>query len=83
MQRQDKWADLQWTLSKEGNPVLDGTLDWLTTAPGAEHDAGHHVVVLDESSNSERARTTPSPILGTQIAPTHERTTAVGGFRRL
>ncbi|WP_427135191.1 flavin reductase family protein [Pseudarthrobacter sp. S9] len=42
----DKWANVQWTPSKEGNPVLDGTLAWLDCSTWAEYDAGDHLIVL-------------------------------------
>jgi len=42
----DKWANVQWTPSKEGNPVLDGTLAWLDCSIWAEHNAGDHLIIL-------------------------------------
>ena len=42
----DKWANVQWTPSKKGNPVLDGTLAWLDSSIWAEHDAGDHLIIL-------------------------------------
>lgn len=44
----DKWVNVQWTPSEEGNPVLDGTLAWLDCRIWAEHDAGDHIIVLGQ-----------------------------------
>lgn len=44
----DKWVNVQWAPSGEGNPVLDGTLAWLDCRIWTEHDAGDHIIVLGQ-----------------------------------
>jgi Flavin reductase like domain len=58
----DKWANIQWTPSKEGNPPsLTAPLPGLTAASGPSMMPPTTSSSSDESSNSERART-PFPI---------------------
>ncbi|WP_461187948.1 flavin reductase family protein [Arthrobacter sp. Z4-13] len=42
----DKWADIQWSTTAQGNPILDKSLAWLDCTIWAEHDAGDHIIVL-------------------------------------
>ncbi|MBO3746606.1 flavin reductase family protein [Streptosporangiaceae bacterium NEAU-GS5] len=42
----DKFADLSWTASPGGSPVIDGALAWLDCTVEAEHPAGDHVIVV-------------------------------------
>ncbi|MFI7583445.1 flavin reductase family protein [Kocuria sp. M1N1S27] len=42
----DKWADIQWSRTEQGNPILDRSLAWLDCTIWAEHDAGDHIIVL-------------------------------------
>ena len=44
----DKWANIPWAQSAQGNPVLDGSLAWLDCRIWAEHDAGDHIIVLGQ-----------------------------------
>jgi 3-hydroxy-9,10-secoandrosta-1,3,5(10)-triene-9,17-dione monooxygenase reductase component len=42
----DKFADLSWTASPGGSPVLDGALAWIECSVEAEYTAGDHVIVV-------------------------------------
>jgi 3-hydroxy-9,10-secoandrosta-1,3,5(10)-triene-9,17-dione monooxygenase reductase component len=42
----DKWANIQWSPTTRGNPILERTLAWLDCTIWAEHDAGDHLIVL-------------------------------------
>ncbi|ABH00056.1 possible flavoprotein oxidoreductase (plasmid) [Rhodococcus jostii RHA1] len=42
----NKFADLSWSPSPSGAPVLDNGLAWLEAELKAEHDAGDHVIVV-------------------------------------
>lgn len=42
----DKFADLTWTSSPGGSPVIDGALAWLECSVEAEYTAGDHVIVV-------------------------------------
>lgn len=42
----DKWANIRWSPTAQGNPVLDESLAWLDCTVWAEHDAGDHLIVL-------------------------------------
>ncbi|MGC7100673.1 flavin reductase family protein [Amycolatopsis lurida] len=42
----DKWAGIEWRLSRRENPLIEDTLMWLDCGLFAEHEAGdHHIVV--------------------------------------
>jgi 3-hydroxy-9,10-secoandrosta-1,3,5(10)-triene-9,17-dione monooxygenase reductase component len=42
----DKYADVPWSPSPAGAPVLDGVLTWIDAEIAAVHDGGDHHVVL-------------------------------------
>lgn len=42
----DKFADLEWTESPGGGPVLKGALAWIECSVENEHVAGDHVIVV-------------------------------------
>ncbi|MEU7987991.1 flavin reductase family protein [Streptosporangium canum] len=42
----DKFADLRWTESPGGNPVIHEALAWIDCSIEAEHPAGDHVIVV-------------------------------------
>jgi flavin reductase (DIM6/NTAB) family NADH-FMN oxidoreductase RutF len=42
----DKFADIGWTESPGGGPVIDGALAWIDCAIENEHMAGDHVIVV-------------------------------------
>ena len=43
---QDRWAGIDWSMTRRDNPVIDGTLMWLDCELHAEFEAGdHHIVV--------------------------------------
>jgi 3-hydroxy-9,10-secoandrosta-1,3,5(10)-triene-9,17-dione monooxygenase reductase component len=42
----DKYADIPWSPSPAGAPVLDGVLTWIDAEIAAVHDGGDHHVVL-------------------------------------
>jgi 3-hydroxy-9,10-secoandrosta-1,3,5(10)-triene-9,17-dione monooxygenase reductase component len=42
----DKWANIQWSTTAQGNPILDRSPAWLDCTIWAEHDAGDHIIVL-------------------------------------
>ncbi|HWH25976.1 MAG TPA: flavin reductase family protein [Pseudolysinimonas sp.] len=44
----DKWAGIDWALTKGGNPVIANTLMWLDCTIWAEHEAGDHLIVIGE-----------------------------------
>lgn len=44
----DKWANISWGETEQGNPVLAGNVAWLDCRIWAEHDAGDHIVVLGQ-----------------------------------
>lgn len=60
----EKWADIEWTSSERGNPLLEGSLAWLDCTVWAEHDAGDHRIVIgrvvDVGTSIEQD---PSPLL--------------------
>jgi len=41
----DKFADIKWSPSPAGAPVLDGALTWVECAVEAVHEAGDHFLV--------------------------------------
>lgn len=62
----DKWANVRWTQSEGGNPVLDGTLAWLDCSIWAEYDAGDHLIILGrvhELGTSENPAPDPPSLL--------------------
>jgi 3-hydroxy-9,10-secoandrosta-1,3,5(10)-triene-9,17-dione monooxygenase reductase component len=42
----DRWANVYWSMSARGGPVIDGSLLWLDCDTYAEHEAGDHWVVI-------------------------------------
>ncbi|MBA4024012.1 MAG: flavin reductase [Gordonia sp.] len=42
----DKFANLSWSPSPSGAPVLENGLAWLEVELDAEHDAGDHIIVV-------------------------------------
>jgi 3-hydroxy-9,10-secoandrosta-1,3,5(10)-triene-9,17-dione monooxygenase reductase component len=42
----DKWAGIDWTPTRTGNPIIDDTLMWLDCDIWAEHEAGDHFIVI-------------------------------------
>jgi flavin reductase (DIM6/NTAB) family NADH-FMN oxidoreductase RutF len=42
----DKWADIDWAVTENGNPVISDTLMWLDCDIWAEHEAGDHFIVI-------------------------------------
>ncbi len=42
----EKFADLTWTCSPAGNPVIDDVLAWIDCSVEAEYPAGDHVIVV-------------------------------------
>ncbi|OLT00295.1 flavin reductase [Pseudonocardia sp. CNS-004] len=42
----DKWAGVDWTASRNRNPIIAGTLMWLDCDLAAEHAAGDHYIVV-------------------------------------
>ena len=42
----DKFADIDWTESPSGNPVIDGALAWIDCEIENMHVAGDHVIVV-------------------------------------
>lgn len=42
----DAWADIDWSISPEGNPFLSGALLSLDCDVHAEHEAGDHWIVV-------------------------------------
>ena len=54
----DKFADVRWTPSAHGAPVLDGVVAWIDGELWAEYDGGDHTIVvarvLDLGANPDR-----------------------------
>lgn len=44
--KEDKFADIGWTSSPQGNPILDGVVAWLDCTTESRFDAGDHEIVL-------------------------------------
>jgi len=42
----DKWAGIDWGLSRNRSPVIDGSLMWLDCDLEAEYEAGDHYIVV-------------------------------------
>lgn len=42
----DKWADIDWSLTENRNPIIANTLMWLDCDIWAEHEAGDHHIVI-------------------------------------
>ncbi|GAA1545083.1 hypothetical protein GCM10009678_29630 [Actinomadura kijaniata] len=42
----DKFADITWTGSPGGSPVIEGALAWIEVSVEQEHVAGDHVIVV-------------------------------------
>jgi flavin reductase (DIM6/NTAB) family NADH-FMN oxidoreductase RutF len=42
----DKFADLAWSPSVNGSPILPGALAWIDCTIDSEHEAGDHVIVV-------------------------------------
>lgn len=60
----DKWADIRWSPTRAGTPVLEDTLMWLDCQIWAEHDAGDHLIVLGQVTKmSPAARQVHEPPL--------------------
>jgi 3-hydroxy-9,10-secoandrosta-1,3,5(10)-triene-9,17-dione monooxygenase reductase component len=58
----DKWAGVEWSLTRNENPVIVGTLMWLDCDLFAEHAAGDHYIVIgrvNEMSPAEWHRGEP------------------------
>lgn len=50
-----KWAGVDWTLSRAGNPLIAKTLMWLDCETFAEHEAGDHHIVIGEVKDMSAA----------------------------
>jgi 3-hydroxy-9,10-secoandrosta-1,3,5(10)-triene-9,17-dione monooxygenase reductase component len=54
----DRFADVPWTPSPHGNPVLTGVVAWIDAELWAEYDGGDHTIVvarvLDLGAHPER-----------------------------
>lgn len=44
----DKWAGVNWSATRSGNPVLPDALAWIDCELWAEHEAGDHLVVIGQ-----------------------------------
>lgn len=47
----DRWANVKWTQSPHGNPIIDDALVWLDCSLFAEHEAGDHWIVICNVKN--------------------------------
>jgi flavin reductase (DIM6/NTAB) family NADH-FMN oxidoreductase RutF len=60
----DKWANVEWTVTTAGNPMIQGALLCLDCELQAEHEAGDHVVVIAQVIGLQSpAGPDPSPLL--------------------
>ncbi|MET0765700.1 MAG: flavin reductase family protein [Blastococcus sp.] len=54
----DKFEGVPWTLSPQGNPVLEGVVAWIDAELWAEYDGGDHTIavarVLDLGAHPDR-----------------------------
>ena len=42
----DKWANIKWTPSEQGSPIIEDSLAWLDCSIWAEYEAGDHTIVV-------------------------------------
>lgn len=42
----DRWAGIDWSLTRNKNPIIAGTLMWLDCELYAEYEAGDHYIVV-------------------------------------
>lgn len=42
----DKFADIEWTESPGGSPIIKGALAWIECAVQSEYAAGDHVIIV-------------------------------------
>jgi 3-hydroxy-9,10-secoandrosta-1,3,5(10)-triene-9,17-dione monooxygenase reductase component len=60
----DKFAGIDWTPSKLGSPIIDGTLAHIDCTVHSVHDGGDHLVVFGSvHSLSDVPRKKPRPLL--------------------
>ncbi len=60
----DRFAEIDWTPSPLGSPVISGTLGHIDCTVASVHDGGDHYVVFGAvSSLSEVPKTKPRPLL--------------------
>jgi 3-hydroxy-9,10-secoandrosta-1,3,5(10)-triene-9,17-dione monooxygenase reductase component len=60
----DKWANVEWTETPAGSPMIQGALLCLDCEVHAEHEAGDHVVVIARVIGLQSAAVQyPSPLL--------------------
>jgi 3-hydroxy-9,10-secoandrosta-1,3,5(10)-triene-9,17-dione monooxygenase reductase component len=58
----DKFADVGWTPSPNGSPILDGGTGWLDCDLGNEYDGGDHLIVTGHVT-ALGAETSLSPLV--------------------
>ena len=54
----DRFADVIWTPSRYGNPLIKGALAWIDCDSIEEHDAGDHTIVVAAVLDLESAEMT-------------------------
>ncbi|WP_067461694.1 flavin reductase family protein [Actinomadura macra] len=50
----DKFADIDWTESPNGSPLIEGALAWIECSVEREHLAGDHVIVVARVHNLDK-----------------------------
>lgn len=51
----DKWAEISWSLTRNGNPIIADTLMWLDCSLHAEYEAGDHYIVVGRVNETSPA----------------------------
>lgn len=59
----DKFADVAWSLSSGGAPVIDGAVGFVDCSIHAVHEAGDHYIVVGRVHDMHYAEDGPAPLL--------------------
>lgn len=60
----NKWANVVWRPTSNGNPIIEGTILWLDCDIRATYEAGDHLIVIGSVNElGPQAPTEPAPLL--------------------